>query len=283
MSVKIITDSTAYIPSDLITNLDISTVSLIVNFDNDSFREVDISNETFYKKIDASNIFPTSSQPTPQDFYDVFAKHVISRHSVIGIFISSKLSGTYFSAVKAKEMVLKKYPNANIHIIDSGTTCMQLGLAVIAAAQSSASGAAVNEIIEKTNNTLKNSRFFFTPKTLEYLKKGGRIGQASALIGSVLKIRPILTIKDGSVAVFSKVRTQKKAIKTILDTLFSDADKYDLQEVVVHHINAKSPADELERLIKDRIDAPVATCSIGPVIGLHVGPGAIGIGIAYCF
>jgi len=277
MSIKIVTDSTSYIPNRLIKELDISVVPLIVNFNNMSYPESSISISTFCKEIKEATTFPASSQPSPKDFYSVFERHISNGDTVVGIFLSSKLSGTYFSALTAKNMILEKCPNAVIHIIDSKTTCMQLGFGVIAAAKAALSGKTTDEAIKQAQIAFNNSRFLFVPKTLEYLKRGGRIGQAAALIGSVLQIRPILTVEDGKVAVLSKVRTQKKAIKTILDTFFANIKQKSLKEVIVHHICAESTAEELSQTIQKEINMPVPVHLIGPVIGLHVGPGSIGI------
>lgn len=277
MKVKVITDSTSYIPSIIRNKYDIEIVSLSVILGNKSIKEVNIDQKTFYKTISESDKLPTSSQPSVGEIYDVFEKHVLNGEAIVAIFISSEMSGTYSNANLAKQMILSKYENASIEIIDSTSNCMQLGFAVIAAARAAKAGKSLDEIVNAAKNNINKSRFLFIPDTLEYLKKGGRIGSAASLIGSILRIKPILTVKNKKTCVFSKVRTKKRAIAAMVETLLEDSRKHGLENVVVHHINCEEEAKKLANLISDKIGKVVDICSIGPVIGLHVGPGALGI------
>lgn len=277
MSVKIVTDSTSCIPRDLIVKYDISIVSLNIVFENKSFREVDIDNTTFYDKLSKRNIIPTSSQPSISEMYEAFEKCIIENNSAVGIFLSSDMSGTYSSAFLAKDMILQKYPQAIIELIDSRSNCMQLGFSVLAAARTALEGGSIKEVLSSAEDVIKKSQFLFFPETLEYLRKGGRIGGASALLGTIFQIKPILTVVEGKTSIFDKVRTSKKAIERIVNAIMVQINKKGLGGIIVHHINAelegKKLALELEKLLR----VPVDVCSIGPVIGLHVGPGAIGV------
>lgn len=277
MSIKIVTDSTSYIPLHLREEYDISVVSLSVNFEFESFLEEEIDNNTFYDKMSKSAKTPTSSQPAPQDFYEVFEKHIKANHRVVGVFISSDMSGTYSTAIIAKKMIAEKYPNAVIELVDSRSNCMQLGFAVLAAARAAHAGKSLEEVLSSTNKIINSSRFLFVPETLAYLKKGGRIGGASALLGSILQIRPILTVIDGKTALVGKVRSQGKAIQNILDIFYQDVEQKGLGEVAVHHINCESNGNNVAQMIQDRLGKPVPVYNIGPVIGLHVGPGTVGV------
>ena len=183
MGVKIVTDSTSYIPSEYIEKYDIKVVSLNVILNGVSKREVDIDNIYFYKEMNESNEIPKSSQPIPQEMIDIFKEIVESGDSIVGIFLSSKMSGAYSTANMIKEMILEEYKDADIHILDSKTNCMQMGFAVIEAAKASAEGKSINDIISIAEHVFNNSRFLFAPETLDYLKKGGRIGGAAALFG----------------------------------------------------------------------------------------------------
>lgn len=201
--------------------------------------------------------------------------------SLLQFFLSSEMSGAYNSAHLVREMILEKYPTAQIKILDSRTNCMQLGYMVLSAAQAASLGRSLSEVIEATNFTLTHSRFLFTPETLTYLKKGGRIGSASALLGNLLQIKPILTVNDGKTDIYTKVRTKKKAIEALIDGLMKDLETHRLLGITVHHINAYAEGNTLAEKLQERLNIHVDVQDIGPVIGLHVGPGSIGIAYHY--
>ena len=276
MHVNVLTDSTSYIDKITKSELDIKTVSLNLKFDDQNFREIDIDNNSFYKMMDEKGI-PFSSQPSISEIYTEMESVVACGHELLCIFISSDMSGTYSTANVVKKMILEKYENAKILILDSRSNCMQLGFAVIAAARAAREGKTLDEAAKKAVEIFSRSRFLFIPKNLEYLRKGGRIGGASALIGNLLKIIPILTVEDGKTTVLAKVRTKKKAVLTMLEKMFKDIDNFGLGEIIVHHINCCDEATQLASLIKEKLKVMVNICDIGPVIGLHVGPGAIAI------
>jgi len=276
MAVKVLTDSTSYIDKSLREELGIRMVSLSVNFADESFRETDIDNETFYKKMKEKGI-PKSSQPSLTELYEAMLDAVNDGDSLICVFISSEMSGTFSTAHVAKDMVTEKLKHARIEIIDSRSNCMQLGYAAIVAARAAREGKSMPEIIKIVEDNKKRSRYLFVPDTLEYLKKGGRIGGASALIGSFLKIIPILTVEDGKTEMLMKVRTKQKAVDTMVGKVILEAEKLGLGEISVHHIDCYEQAKELADSLSEKLKARVGICSIGPVIGLHVGPGALGI------
>jgi len=277
MSVKIVTDSTSYIREELRKEFDISIVSLSVKFKDEEYREINIENESFYKKLDESLMIPTSSQPSLQEMYNIMEKHVRDKNEVVGIFISSEMSGTYSNACLAKNMILENFPNALIEIIDSRANCMQLGYAALTAAKASKQGKSIAEVVDITKDNIKRSRFLFIPDTLEYLKKGGRIGGASALLGDILQIKPILTVADGKTALFKKVRTKKRALQTMTNKFIEDITKHGLGEVMVHHISDVDGALAFAKTVEECIGGKIDIAPIGPVIGTHVGPGALGI------
>lgn len=277
MGIKIITDSTSYIPAQLRKELDITVISLSVNFSDETYLEDEIDNQTFYKKMSQSAVIPTSSQPAPQDFYDAFTRNVLAGDSTVGIFISSDMSGTYNTALSARAMVWEKYPEAEIEIIDSRSNCMELGFAVLAAAREAKNSGQLSAVVAKAQEVIARSRFLFVPESLEYLKKGGRIGGASALLGSVLQIRPILTVINGKTDVLTKVRQQQRAIQKIIDTVLEDIRHQGLGDIAVHDINCTAEAERVAKLLESSLGRPVPVYPIGPVIGLHVGPGTIGV------
>ena len=277
MAIKIVTDSTSYIPEEFINKYDISVVSLNVIMNGESIREVDLDNETFYSKMEESTEIPSSSQPSPDEIYNTFENIIKEGNSIVGIFISSDMSGTVSSANLIKNMLLEKYPTAHIEIVDSRSNCMQMGYVASEAAKAAAAGKSMEEVIDVCTSVINNSRFLFTPDTLDYLKKGGRIGGASALLGTLFQIKPILTVCDGKTTVFTKVRTKKKAVDTLVTTLVNDLQGKELGGVIVHHINCQDEGLSLAAKIKKQLGVDVQIDTIGPIIGLHVGPGSIGV------
>ena len=277
MAIKIVTDSTSYIPEEFINKYDISVVSLNVIMNGESIREVDLDNETFYSKMEESTEIPSSSQPSPDEIYNTFENIIKEGNSIVGIFISSDMSGTVSSANLIKNMLLEKYPTAHIEIVDSRSNCMQMGYVAIEAAKAAAAGKSMEEVIDVCTSVINNSRFLFTPDTLDYLKKGGRIGGASALLGTLFQIKPILTVCDGKTTVFTKVRTKKKAVDTLVTTLVNDLQGKELGGVIVHHINCQDEGLSLAAKIKKQLGVDVQIDAIGAIIGLHVGPGSIGV------
>lgn len=276
MTVKIMTDSTSYINERLRAELDIRVVPLHVSFQDISMKETEIKNDVFYEMMEQKGI-PVSSQPSVGELYQEMAGIVSKGDHLLCIFLSSEMSGTYASACKVKEMVLSQYPDAKIHIVDSRSNSMQLGFAAIVAARAAKEGKTLDEVKEIAEQNIKRSRFLFIPDNLVYLKKGGRIGGASALIGNVLKIIPILTVENGRTTVMKTVRTKTKAITAMIARTLQDHLNYGLQEIVVHHINCYDQAKDLAKKLQQKLKMDVTIADIGPVIGLHVGPGAIGI------
>lgn len=282
MSIRIIADSTCYLPSEYINKYKISIVSLNVLLNGVSYRETDVSNKWFYEEMAKSSEIPKSSQPSIEDVYSCMKELVKDGHDVVGIFLSSDMSGTFSTSNLVKEMILETYPNANIVCLDSRSNCMQAGFAVLEAAKAASSGKSLDEVVDIANNVINNSKFIFVPDTLEYLKKGGRIGGAAALFGSLLQIRPILTVEDGKTTVFTKVRTKKKSIDKIVLTILEQNKKSPIKGLIVHHINCENEGLELANRLKTELNLPeVKVQSIGPIIGLHVGPGSIGVAYHY--
>lgn len=277
MGVKIVTDSTCYIPKEYLEEYNISIVSLNVILDGKSYREVDLDNIEFYEKMNETGDIPTSSQPSVDEVRRVFLEKVSEGHDVVGIFLSSDMSGTFSSSHIVKDMVLEEYPNAKIELIDSRSNCMQMGFQVLQAARVAKAGGSIEDVIKAANQVASNSRFLFVPDTLKYLKKGGRIGGASALVGTILQIRPILTVENGVTTVFEKVRTKKRAVDEIIKNVMHDIELKGLGEVIVHHINCQDEGIAVAKTLEEKINVPVKVQSIGAIIGLHVGPGSIGI------
>ena len=280
MVVKLITDSTSYIPIDLQEEFDIAVVPLSVNFPDESFLETEVDYAYFYKKVETGGVIPTSSQPSTGEMYRRFRLLVEKGYDIVAIFISSLMSGTYESALSVREQLLKEFPQAQINVLDSQTNCMSLGYPVLEAARAAARGLSFSEVSALASDLIKRMNFYFTPASLEYLKKGGRIGGAAALLGQILRIRPVLFVDKGATNVFRVARSFKSAINEMLNIMDRDYRQHGLRQVIVQDIDFPDKAKEVAQMIKQRynLDAPIIP--IGPIIGLHVGPGTIGL--VYC-
>jgi len=282
LSIRIIADSTCYLPQEYINKYKVSIASLNVLINDKSYRETDLSNDWFYNEMAKSQIIPTSSQPSIEELYSIVESLVKDDHDIVGIFLSSDMSGTFSTSNLVKNMILENYPNAKIVMLDSRSNCMQSGFAVLEAAKAASENKSLDEVVSIAKNVIENSKFIFVPDTLDYLKKGGRIGGAAALFGSLLQIKPILTVEDGKTTVFTKVRTKKKAIDKIVNTVLEQNLKTPIKGIIVHHINCESEGQELADRLKSKLGLDnVKIQSIGPIIGLHVGPGSIGVAYHY--
>lgn len=267
---------------EYISKYEISIASLNVLLNGNSYREVDLSNDWFYNEMSKSSAIPTSSQPSVEELYNIVESLVKDGHDIVGIFLSSDMSGTFSTSNLVKNMILENYPNAKIVMLDSRSNCMQAGFAALEAAKAANKNKSLDEVVSIAENVIENSKFIFVPETLEYLKKGGRIGGAAALFGSLLQIKPILTVEDGKTTVFTKVRTKKKAIDKIVNTVLEQNSKAPIKDIIVHHINCESEGEELANRLKSTLGLDsIKIQSIGPIIGLHVGPGSIGVAYHY--
>lgn len=275
--VKIVTDSTADIPLEIRVRLGIEMVPLKVHFGNETFRDsVDISSSEFYQKLGQIKELPTTSQPSPVEFMELY-KELCDQPdtSVLSIHLSSALSGTYQSAMLAKSLLDNQ---AKVVLMDSKSACYGLGLLVVAAAEAAQAGKSMEEIKALVQKLRDSTRIYFILDTLEYLYKGGRIGKASALFGSILNIKPILTVDDGGeVDSVDKVRGHKKAMRRIIELLQKEFEGQHIN-VCIGHSEASESAEEMYDLINEhfRINQHSYT-HIGPVIGTHTGPGTLAV------
>lgn len=276
MAVKVMTDSTSYIDKEVREDLDIRVLPLYVNFGDKSLKETEIKNEDFYEMMEEKGI-PKSSQPTLGEIYKSMVDIVSKGDDLLCIFLSSDMSGAYNSACQVAKKVLEEYKDRKIYILDSRSNSMELGFGAIVAGRAAREGKDIEEVKKIAEKNIRRSKFLFIPENLKHLKKGGRIGGAGALIGNILKIIPVLTVEDGKTAILKTVRTKKRAVKSMMDNMLEDHSKYSVKEIVVHHINCYKEAEKVAKEIKEKLKIKVDIVDIGPVIGVHVGPGAIGI------
>jgi len=279
--IRIITDSTSGLAQDFLAEKNIKVVPLKVNFsDTESYAEIiGISNEEFYRRLTTEDTIPFTSQPSAGEFkaaYEEVATH--PDDEILVLTLSGKLSGTIASAQAAKTML----PDFNITLFDSLSLALGLGFMVATASDMASAGKSMDEIIQRLEQMRRDMKIYFVVDTLEYLHKGGRIGGASAFLGSILNIKPILTIENGLIEPFDKVRTKKKALARIVELLQESVPSNDHPvQVGVMHANALSevPALETNALSPfSNIKRSIVT-EIGPVLGTHGGPGLLGVGI----
>jgi len=273
MTIKIVTDSTADLSPELIKELGITVVPLYVCFGKDVYRDKEeINEDDFYKRLLEDPTHPTTTQPTPQDFAEVYRRLSSEADGIISIHISEKLSGTCNSALQGKKLVEKGCP---IEVIDSKTTSMALGLLVMAAATIAKTGKGLPQVAEDVKQVVPSVKLLVLFDTLKYLAKGGRIGKAKSLLGSVLNVKPVLTIKDGEFVPVGQVRSRSKGIEKLFDFAKDTADIEDL--AVIHSTTpdeAKSLAERISSILSLK---QVSIARLGPVLGVHGGPGVLAI------
>lgn len=272
--VAIVTDSTSDIPKETVDKLNITVVPLKVIFGDESFLDdgKQITIGDFYKKIRVSEKLPTTTQPTPKDFIEIYTNLLKESKSVISIHISKKMSGTINSAELAK----KEMPGKDIEIIDTGLVSYPLGFVVTEAARLAHEGKSKEEILKRVNELKSKVKVLFVPSTLEYLKKGGRIGKAKGLIASLLEIKPILTIHDGEVSQFKTTRRWNQAKTELINSMETMIENPQNLVAAVGDSDAREEGEEMYERIKETFKPKkISRFTIGVIVGTHLGPGGL--------
>lgn len=275
MAIKIVTDSTSDLPQALADELGITVVPVYVLFGNKTYRDrIDISEDEFYDKLLTSPVHPTTSQPSPRDFADVYSELAKDSDGIISVHISAKLSGTYNSAMQAKGMVSTDCP---IEVIDSCNVSMGLGLIAVEAARLARSGKTFQQVAEETKQLISKIHVWAMFDTLKYLAKGGRVGKAKAMMGSVLNIKPLLVVKDGELMPAAKARSREKGIDLLFDYAGKSTGIEDLAVVYTTTLDeAQALADRMGSLFeRERIKI----ARLGPALGVHAGPGTLVVAV----
>jgi len=273
MTVKIVTDSSADLPAQLVQELGITIVPLYVRFGEKVYRDrVDISEDEFYQRLLHDSVHPSTIQPTPQDFASVYQKLSAEADGIVSIHISAKLSGTCNAALQGKEMIENGCP---IEVVDSQTTSMGLGLIDIAAAIVAKAGEGLQTVMEEVKQAIPSIHLLFLLDTLEYLLRGGRIGKAKALLGSILNVKPVLTLKDGEVVPAGQVRSRAKGIDRLFDFAKSASNIQDL--AVVYNTTPDEAQALEERMGTIFTREQIKLARVGPMLGVHTGPGALAV------
>jgi DegV family protein with EDD domain len=276
--VAVVTDSTSYLPPDLVAAGDVHVVSLYVTDATGQRREADVDDYgAFYASLRDASTLPTTSQPSVGDFLAVYEPLAASGREIVSIHLSGGISGTVDGARQAAAEVARSHPDARIEVVDSTVGAGALGLVALAAVAPARAGAGLGQVTAAAHEAIAAMRFWFAVDTLEYLRRGGRIGAAQAWLGGALKIKPILTL-DGEITPVERVRTSRRAFERMVEFMRErQADGAD--GWVVQHVQAPDVAGRLVEAGRDLFGCePVFVSEVGPVIGAHVGPGLVGVG-----
>jgi DegV family protein with EDD domain len=269
--VAVVTDSTADLASDLVQERGVTVVPLTVVLDGRDYLDgVDITADEFYVRLASAKGGAKTSQPSPGRFAEVYEQLLADHEQVVSLHISSQLSGTYEAATQGAALV----GEARVRVVDTGMVSMPLALLVLAASAMAAEGAGAEAIVERLRPIQERMRVYFMVATLEYLERGGRIGRASALVGSVLQIKPVLTITGGQVAPLERVRTQERALTRVIELATATAGPVC---ALVGHAAAAEAADRIARALEPHAESLIVA-PLGPVVGAHAGPGTVGVG-----
>lgn len=277
-AVAIVTDSTAYMPKDLLAQYGITVVPNVVNWGTKSYRDsVDIQSTEFFERLKTDPVQPTTAVASIGDFRDYYAKAAELAPAVVGIHLSAKLSGTFSAAEQGRALL----PDKNIHILDSNATAMALGFVVLAAARAAEAGQSVEQVIAAANAAIPRVGLVFTVETLEYLRRGGRIGGAQAFLGGLLDMKPILELREGRVEPVERMRTKKKAIDRVLDIITAKANALGGKiHLATLHAAAPQEAAALLEAARTRLNAVESILSeVSPTVATHTGPGTVGLAL----
>ena len=274
MTVKIITDSLSDITSDLADKLGVTVIPLTVLFGHETYLDrVTISTDEFYHRLIHGDVWPTTTQPAPSVFADIYNKLAKETDEILVITLSSKLSGTYQSALSARDLVENK--KCRIEVIDSETVAMGIGLIVISAVKECQKGKNLDEMVDFVRRAMKRSHFIVYFDTLKYLAKGGRIGRAKGLLGAMLSIKQILTVKEGEMSPVTRFRSLTAGMEYLYTFITGFPN---IEALAVEHTTLPDEADNLaERLSASFPRESIYRSTVSPVLGVHGGPGAVAV------
>jgi DegV family protein with EDD domain len=275
----IVTDSTAYIPDDLVAKYDIKIAPQVVIWDGEEFRDgTDITPDQFYARLKTSKTMPTTSQATIASFQAIFEPLVAKGIPILSILLSPHLSGTMASAEQAKTM----FPGARIELVNSETIAMGLGFQVLAVCRAAEAGKSLDECVALAKQVKGNTGVLFLVDTLEFLHRGGRIGGAARYLGTAVQLKPLLEVRDGRVDTLEKVRTRAKARERLLQVMQERVAGKPSLRIATLHAAAEDEAQALLVEANKRMNPTESLlCAVSPAVGTHAGPGTVGL--AYCY
>lgn len=277
--VEVVTDSTAMVPEELIKELSITVVPAKVIFGHEVYSDgVDLTPAGFYRKLAEAGAHPTTSQPSPGQYLKVFAELARRAKSIICLTPARSLSGIFASAAEAMNLFLEQRADFLIEVLDTRTATASQGLLVLEAARLAQRNLSLVQIRDRIIHLSKKTRVYAGLDTLKYLARGGRIGRAAELLGTLLQIKPIVTLSDGLITPVLRVRTREQVLQSLLGLLETDAGHGLRWHIAVMHSEALAQAEELARRIRARFDPfELHILTMTPALGVHSGPGVLGI------
>jgi DegV family protein with EDD domain len=276
MKTAVVTDSTSYIPKEIREKWNIHMLPLNVVFGNESYQEeLELTTESFYEQVKQGGEHPKTSQPAIGMFVELFEKLATEYDAIISIHLSSGISGTYQGAISAGEMV----DNIEVFTFDSEISAMPQGFYVLEAAKLAQEGIEPEKIIDRLSEMKQSMRAYFMVDDLTNLQRGGRLSTAQAIVGSLLQVKPLLHFENKKIVPFEKIRTRKKALKRIFELFSVDAKEGVPILASVIHANRFEEAEKMKKELEVQYPhIEVTVSNFGPVIGTHLGEGAIGLG-----
>lgn len=275
--IAIVTDSTSYMPTDLVQKHNITVAPQVLIWDDKTYRDgIDIQSAEFFARLKTSKTMATTSQVSVADMQNIFQGFVEQGHEVLGIFISSKLSGTIQSAMQAKALMASA--GEKVTVIDSNSTAMAMGFQVLSVARAAQDGASLKDCVALADKARENTGVCFAVDTLEFLHRGGRIGGAQRFMGTLLNMKPILALQDGKVEGLERIRTKNKAHERVLEMIAENVKGKTPIRIATLHANA--PEDARNLLVKaEKKLNPVESilAELSPVVANHTGPGTVGL------
>jgi len=271
--IKIVTDSTADVPQELMERYDIRQVPINIQFGTETYQEgIEIDRPTFFRKLE--EVMPTSSQPSPGQFAEVYKELAEQGHSILSIIITSKHSGTYQSAVLAKSML----PEADIEVFDTLSISIGTGYQVLAAARAAEEGKSMGEIIQLLEGIRSRMFLYLTPSTLKYLQKSGRVGKLAGALGALLNLKPVIKVEDGLLEAFQNVRTRSKAIDRMVELTAEAVGTTEPVKLGITHAQVPDEAEKLRQRLERAFNCDeVIVVDLACSLTVHGGPGVIGL------
>jgi DegV family protein with EDD domain len=277
----VVTDSLAWLPEAVAREHGITVVPLHVTIGDEHFTEgVDLTNREFFRRLAQSRVLPKTSQPAPGEFLEAYRAVASRAGAIVSVHATGKLSGTVRSAETAAGLLRQERPDYRIEVVDTQTIATCEGITAVRAAELAATGAGFDEVVALARTLPRKTHLLFVLETMDYLVKGGRIGRARAILGSLLQIKPILSVEDGEVAPKDRARTRGRAMERCLELMAEDARGRPPVHVGVLHADNAAAAAELKAKVLERFGVPesvLMVVEIGPVIGAYTGPGAFGL------
>lgn len=275
--IQLVTDSAANIPNDLRRRFDVAVVPIRVHFGDETFREgIDLSTAEFFERLETSDDLPMTTPPPPEDFATVYQSALDANHEIVSLHLSGELGGTYESAVQAAS----QFEDAPISVIDTRSVSSGQALMVVTAARAVQAGLDREEVVTQIKYLRRRTSLLFVLDTLEYLRRGGRIGRAGAFLGTMLRIKPVLQIRNGIIEPVDRISGRKRALERLIDIVYeryADGSVW----VGIGEVAAEADAAMLREATTEQLKVEYTLqSSIGPVVATHAGPGTVGVAVS---